>query len=221
MSRSLGSRWLLGCPRRSRLATWGSAWLILAALFVGAGCQGNVQPPPAAPEDPSLPPVKLDLPAPPRIVKIALPTAYPDGTMSVYGLRHDLDSLLNKEVLVRGVVEELYVCPWAEQDKKEHAAAEAARKAGRPVPKSDDSRPACKVPHFFLSDPQGGKQRLLVVGYDTEDEKTGIKEPIKGQAVVLTGTLAKDSPEGFIAVEGLLLLKSWASAEPGAEPVKK
>jgi hypothetical protein len=161
--------------------------------------------PPPPPEDPTLPPPRLDLPPPPHIVKPSTPTAYPDGTLSVYGLRLSPDTYFKKEVRVQGLVDDVYECPWAELQEKEFDARERARKFKQPIPPF--SNPMCKEPYFFMTDEAGARQKLLVVGYDPTDKKT--KVPKKGDKIIVAGVVDKDSADGFISPQGLLIIKSW------------
>jgi len=185
--------------------------LVLTPL-AGAGCETQVvEPPKAPPEDPSLPPPRLDLPAPPHITRPSTPQAYPDGTVSVHGLRLNPQTYLDREVRVRGIVTEVYSCPWADEEEKWHKAEERARRANLPIPPR--THPPCKEPYFFLADTPSSRHKLLVVGFDPEDEKQ--KPPAKGEQVVLSGSFVKESAIGFMSPEGLLLLRSW---EPVGAP---
>lgn len=184
----------------------GLSLLLLCGLLALGACQGQmVEPPPAPPEDPSLPPPKLDLPPPQHIVRPAIPQAYPDGTLSVYGLQLDVESFVKKEVRVRAHVTEVYSCPWAEEEEKERKAAERAKALNQPRPRTKPTHPPCKEPYFFVADSATARHKLLVVGFDPE--KT--KPPQKDQQVVLTGTFAKESDEGFMSPDGLLVLTTW------------
>ena len=185
--------------------------LLLLALMVG-GCEPKrFEPPKPPPEDPKLPPVRLNLPAPPRILKPSTPEAYPDGVLSIYGLRRFPERYLKKEVRVRGFVQGVYECPWAEFHEKARKASERARRLGRPAPKPEQSYPPCKQPHLFMTDTPRSRRKLLVVGYDPEETK----EPEVGQRILLTGTFANDSLEGFISPEGLLRLTAWEEDKVG------
>ncbi|MDY0061049.1 MAG: hypothetical protein RBU45_14675 [Myxococcota bacterium] len=191
------------------LATSAGLMLLLAA------CSGP-SPQPAGSADAGLPPVRLNLPTPPRIVKPAIPLIHPDGAISVYGLRQDSRAYFGKEIRVRATVVDVYVCPWAEEEAKEQEAAEKARRAARPVPPPKTTHPPCKEPYFFVADVVSARQKLLVVGYDPAE----LQPPEKGQAVLLTGRFANESAEGFMSPEGLLILTAWEPqvAADGAAP---
>ena len=188
--------------------------LALGALLLVAlapGCEEpKFQAPPEAPEDPSLPPTRLNLPRPPRILKPRVPERYPDGSLSIDGLRRKAAQLARQDVQVRGFVEEIYVCPWAEEEAALAKAREVARRRRKPAPKPETEHPPCKEPHFFLTDEPGARRKLLVVGYNPEE----LKEPEKGQQLVAGGKFAHTSVEGFIASEGLLRLTTWGPYPP-------
>ncbi len=186
--------------------------LLLLPLALALGCERpnlvEVQK-----ADPNLPPVRLDLPDPPKVLAPPVPEAHPDGSFSVYGLRHGQEKFLGKDVTVRAEVQEVYRCPWAEEEAALEKARERARRLGKPLPKPKTDHPRCKHPHFFVGDPGRKKHRMLVVGYDPQE----IEEPEPGSIVLITGTFSKESPEGFIAPDGLLRLKAW---EPYPAPSK-
>jgi len=192
-------------------------WACCAVFAFGAGCaEPRFEPPKPPPDDPNLPPVRLELPRPPKLERPSTPEEYGDGAVSVYGLRRQREKRLRSEVRVRAVVEQVYVCPWAEEDAKYDAAREKARRQGRPTPKREVEHPPCKRPHFIVADAPGARRKLLAVDYDP----VALPEPAVGTEVILTGTFATDSAEGFMVTEGLLRLTAWQKDEeatPSAE----
>jgi len=189
--------------------------LLVLALAAAGGCQDPrfVAPPEAA----SLPPARVNLPRPPRILKPKVPPRYPDGALSIDGLRRNSAEHARQEVQVRGFVQDIYVCPWAEQEAALAKARERARRRGRPDPEPETKHPPCKEPHFFVTDEPKSRRKLLVVGYDPEE----LKEPDKGAQLVASGTFAHTSVEGFISSEGLLRLTGWTPYPPPPEDEKK
>jgi len=172
-----------------RARSWIVSLLLLAALVVS--CQSNdtgaVIGDEANPMPGTLPNIKVTLPAPPSFQKDHAPETYPDGCYSVYGLRKSMKDTLNKVARVKGFITEVYECPEC--------------------PKGTEC-PACRKPHFYLSDRANGPkdQALMVVDYPKEDPET--KKKLKfdvGAQYYVTGTFAKTSGTGFSSSDGLLV----------------
>lgn len=168
----------------------------------------------------ALPDVKVNLPPAPNFDVRRAPIKHDSGEFSVYGLRKSMSKYLDKDVMVKGYLLEVYECPEdlvkcnESASKKKKAAA--GKKATEPEAEATACRP-CDQPHFFLSDePNGSKQRaLLVADYPTKDWKTNKPKPFKsevGQMHVVTGTFAINSVTGFAASNGLLVHKRTADA---------
>jgi hypothetical protein len=158
-----------------------------AALSVAAGaCSSNSN---AAlglntGEAEAVPGMKVNLPPPPSFAEEDLPKEYPDGTVTVFGLRKQMDKYLGKDVKVKAYLLDLYVCP--------------------PCPKKQVCK-LCDQPHFFLSDKADGKKdkSLMVVDYLMPKQKPPALTV--GKQYVINGTFARNSPTGFASSDGLLL----------------
>src|SRR5262249_34232656 len=87
----------------------------LPALAVGAvlalglvGCNNPAGALMNEPEATALPPIKVDLPPPPSFAEPNIPLQYPDGTMSIYGMRKHLNKYLGQNVKVKAYLLEIY-----------------------------------------------------------------------------------------------------------------
>ncbi|MSP60874.1 MAG: hypothetical protein EXR72_11125 [Myxococcales bacterium] len=131
----------------------------------------------------ALPPIKVDLPPPPSFAEDNQPLQYPDGTMSIFGLRKQIDKYLGKDVKVKAYLLEIYQCPVC--------------------PKGQQCK-LCDQPHFFLSDkPDGKKEKsLMTVDYLMPKQKPPFLTV--GKQYTLEGTFARNSPTGFAMSDGLL-----------------
>ena len=128
--------------------------------------------------------VKVDLPPPPSFSDLDQPQQTPDGKMTVFGLRKQLDKYLGKDTTVKAFLLELYQCP--------------------PCPKKQVCK-ACDQPHFFLSDKPDGKREkaLMVVDYLAPKQKPPFLTV--GKQYEVQGTFQRNSPTGFASSDGLLL----------------
>ncbi|MBK6848172.1 MAG: hypothetical protein IPG96_11775 [Proteobacteria bacterium] len=147
-------------------------------------------------ETTELPRTEVKLPPPPSFQKEHPPARYTDGALSIEGLRADLARKLGQTVTVRGVVTEIYECPAC--------------------PKGTRCRP-CDKPYFWLADTKDGARdhSLMVTDYTDQPKATRRLAPLKsGQAYLITGSFAKESPSGSLAADGLLI---YQSHEPLAE----
>lgn len=169
---------------------------LAAAMVWAAGCPTD-SPKPAPlplgpPEDPGLPPPRVDLPPIPDLTAPPGVEQHPDGTLTVLGARRRLPAMKGQSVMVTAEVAEVYVCP---------------------NPETED--PPCQADHFWLTDAAGGSAagegRILVVGYDKEVR--GVTEPARGDRVVVEATLDTQEASGFIASDGLLIVEKWTRAE--------
>jgi hypothetical protein len=131
----------------------------------------------------ALPPIKVDLPPPPSFADENQPREYPDGTVSIFGLRKAIDKYLGKEVKVKAFLLEVYQCP--------------------PCPKKQTCK-LCDQPNFFISDKADGKKEkaLMVVDYLMPKQKPPVMTV--GKQYTIDGTFARNSPTGFASADGLL-----------------
>ena len=163
-----------------------------AVLVFALGCPSGETGAVIGQDDPAqtkLPKIKVNLPPPPSFQKDNAPESYPDGSYSVYGLRKNLEGALNKPARLKGFLIEVYECPEC--------------------PKGQEC-PACRRPHFFVSDRANGPKdkALMVVDYPERHPETN--KPIKleaGAQYYVTGTFAKTSGTGFSASDGLMVFK--------------
>jgi len=160
------------------------------AAGVLAGCpEDKGVPPPIVPNDPTLPPATVNLPPVPDLSGPATPLRNPDGSHTVWGLRSRPADWVGKEVVVLARVVERYACP-------------------DPPPEGQK----CQAPHFWLADnPDGRPARMMVVGYDPEEEET--PEPEVDKVIRLQATFDKRNEQGFVASEGLLRMIGWTEIE--------
>jgi hypothetical protein len=164
--------------------------MVLRALVLGAtmslGCSSG--PPPGSSllsteEATALPPIKVDLPPPPSFAEENFPREYPDGTVSVFGLRKQIDKYLNKDVKVKAFLLEVYQCPVC--------------------PKGQTCK-LCDQPHFFLSDKPDGKKEKSLITVDYLMPKQKPPFLTVGKQYTIQGTFARNSPTGFASADGLL-----------------
>jgi hypothetical protein len=148
------------------------------------------------PEQVTLPQIKVNLPPSPSFQKEHAPESYPDSAYSVYGVRRQIATTLNKEVRVKGYITEVYECP--------------------PCPTKNCPK-QCDKPHFYLSDRANGpkEEALMVVDYPKEDAKKKKTTFDVGVQHYVSGTFSKTSGTGFSNSDGLLIFKE--AKKVGAE----
>jgi hypothetical protein len=136
------------------------------------------------PEATALPPIKVDLPPPPSFAASDVPLKYPDGTLTVHGLRKGKAETIGKEAKVKGYLLEVYQCPVC--------------------PKGQTCK-LCDQPHFFLGDkPDTKKEKaLMVVDYLAPKQKPPALTV--GKQYEVTGQFSINSPTGFGSSDGLLV----------------
>ncbi|MCS6913632.1 MAG: hypothetical protein RMK29_01480 [Myxococcales bacterium] len=158
---------------------------LVLALSPGAlGCNNPSGLLLTEPEVTALPPIKVDLPPPPSFAEPSIPRQYPDGTLSIYGLRKQSDKYLGKSVKVKAYLLEIYQCPVC--------------------PKKQTCKP-CDQPHFFLSDEPNGKKEKALMVTDYRAQKAKDPKLTIGKQYTVDGTFARHSPTGFSYSEGLLV----------------
>jgi len=156
--------------------------ILITAVLACSGCQKPPESYPvrkAAPGTAQLPP-RPDL-HPPK-----LPDRYPDGAYSVAGLfAADADKLVT-ELMVRGTIAALQVCPPTEK--------------------------ICSpAPYLHLTDAKNGQGKRLLVGGERDLAARGWKV---GDEVTLTGSFATSSPDGiYFAPKGMVLLSPLPDAD--------
>ena len=100
-----------------------------------------------------LPGVKINLPPPPSFAEPNIPREYPDGSVSIYGLRKEFhrysekpNKYLGQKVKVKAYLLDIYKCPEC--------------------PKKQTCKP-CEAPHMFVVDEAGAPKEkgLLVAEY--------------------------------------------------------
>lgn len=171
-----------------------------ALLGFGVGCQSSSSGASMAePEATALPPIKVDLPPPPSFAASDIPLKYPDGAYTIHGLRHNkklvcdrtpphqepsADCLLNKDVLVRGTLLEVYQCPKC--------------------PKGQTCK-LCDQPHFFLGDKPDTKKEKALMIVDYLQPKQKPPALTVGKQYDINGTFSINSPTGFGSSDGLLV----------------
>lgn len=164
--------------------------LLTVVTMFGAGCSNNSSGASMneASEGAALPPIKVDLPAPPSFAASDIPEKNPDGTYSIRGLRKHKAELLQKDgTKVKAYLLEVYQCPKC--------------------PKGQTCK-LCDQPHFFMGDkPDTKKEKaLMVVDYLAPKQKPPVLTV--GKQYDVAGTLSINSPTGFGASDGLLIFDS-------------
>jgi hypothetical protein len=137
-----------------------------------------------------LPKIKVNLPPPPSFEKPHAPETYPDGSRSIYGLRHNMRSTRNKQVRVKAFLIDVYTCPKCPRGTKKSRC------------------PRCERPHLWLSDRASGSRDkgLLVTGYPKRDPRTRRKIKFTtGLQYYFSGVFSRRSGTGFSASDGLLI----------------
>ena len=132
----------------------------------------------------ALPSIKVDLPPPPSFADQDLPLGYPDGTLSVFGLRKQKDKYLDKEVTVKAYLLEVYACPKC--------------------PKGQTCK-LCDQPHFFLTDDPNGKKEKAVMVVDYLMPKQKPPALTVGKQYTVSASFKHNSPTGFGDSDGLLV----------------
>jgi hypothetical protein len=169
----------------SRLAPLALFWAFLAGCSNGSG--GLLDDPGAT----LLPGLKVNLPPPPSFAEPATPREYPDGSVSVYGLRKEFhryseqkNKYLGNPVKVKAYLLEIYQCPVC--------------------PKGQTCKP-CDEPHMFVADePNAPKDKAMLV---VEQRVYKAREPkiTVGKQYTYEGVFQQSSPKGFSASDGLLV----------------
>lgn len=172
----------------NRIAGVGVLALSLGFVAGSAGAVFADEPGGAVP-----PGFKLNLPPPPAFAEPATPREYPDGTVSIYGLRKEFhrfnerpNKYIGQNVKVKAFLLEIYQCPVC--------------------PKGQVCKP-CDTPHLFISDEANGSKDkgMLVV------EQRGYKEKepqiTPGKQYVFEGNFSTSSPAGFSSSDGLIVLR--------------
>jgi len=164
-------------------------WVSVAACALALGCEkGGDQGVRIGSEvqQEELPRVEVKLPPSPSFKKQHAPEVYPDQSLSVYGLRKNMEDHLDKAVKVKAYVIEVYECP--------------------PCPKGTECKP-CDQPHFWIADtPNESRDKaLMVTDYLTDPKMKKKIELEAGQQYVFSGRFAKSSGTGFSSSEGLLV----------------
>ena len=162
--------------------------LLVSTLFVG--CQsdkGGAMIDDDEPQQVQPASIKVNLPPPPSFRKDHPPATYADSSYSVYGLRENKKTVLNKSVRVKAFVLEVYECPECPRGKE---------------------CKQCDKPHLWLSDRANGAKdkAMLVTGYPKKDPRTRKKTRFDvGSQYYFSGVFSTSSGTGFRATDGLLV----------------
>jgi len=164
---------------------------LLGLLVTVSGCPNNGG---GLLDDPGatlLPGIKVNLPPPPSFAEPNTPREYPDGAVSVYGLRKEFhryseqkNKYLSQPVKVKAYLLEIYLCPVC--------------------PKGQTCKP-CEEPHMFIADEANSpKDKSMLV---VEQRVFKAKEPklTVGKQYDFEGVFQQSSPKGFSASDGLLV----------------
>ena len=173
--------------------------LALALSLAVTGCRDDAPRPPGVvgsgvATGRNLPKARVDLPHVPDLSGPAVPLRHEDGSLSVWGLRSARTNWIGQEVSVRAHVVGVYRCPNPEA-----------------------KTPPCQAAHFWVADaPDGKPTRMMVVGYDPEDEDT--PEPEGGRRILIKARFDTKNEQGFVASDGLLRMVSWQEAPVAEAP---
>ncbi len=139
----------------------------------------------------ALPSLKVNLPPPPSFAEPNTPREYPDGTVSVYGLRKEFhryseqkNKYLGQKVKLKAFLLEVYQCPVC--------------------PKNQTCKP-CSEPHMFVADEaNSAKDKAMLV---VEHRVFKVKDPkiTIGKQYTFEGMFQQSSPKGFSASDGLIV----------------
>lgn len=158
--------------------------LLLLPLALAA-CQ---KPPEAYPVRKAAPGT-AQLPPRPDLNPPKPPERYPDGAYSVAGLFAQDPQKLVTELLVRGTVAALQVCPVGDKI-------------------------CTPAPYLHLTDAKNGQGKRLLVGGERDLAARGWKV---GDEVTITGSFATASPDGiYFAPKGMVLLTPLPDADATA-----
>ena len=150
---------------------------ILAFAMMQVSCAPpSVDPAPGNVTPQQGPPPRIDLPPMIKLEGSLPPETNQDHTMRVDGLLARRDKHLKQKIMVKGFVVETYTCP---------------KKAKR-----------CQPPHFYIADTMGEAQKKLMVVSLPEKEVKRLKSD---REYLITGVFRKQSDEGFVRSEGLLV----------------
>ena len=169
---------------------------VLLVIGTLMGCAPpSVDPAPRPAKPQSGPAPRIDLPPMIKLEGSLPPETNQDHTMRVDGLLARRDKHLKQKILVKGYVVDSYTCP---------------KKAKR-----------CQPPHFYISDTMGEAQkRLMVVGLSEKE----VKRLKKDQEYLVTGLFRKQSDDGFVRSEGLLIqekIEKPSSGDDGKQGDRK
>lgn len=160
---------------------------LAGALLLGPACKPKSAPPPVDPAEAaaaSLPPARIDLPAPIKLEGTLPPETHADGKMRIDGLLARREKYVGQKIVVRGFLVEKYEPP---KDAKRFLQN-----------------------HGYLADtPAGGDKRLLLTGL-----RDSVRDAlVVGTEYVITGEFAQRSDDGFVNSLGLLVFESAEGLE--------
>jgi hypothetical protein len=182
---------------RALLAT--TATLLLASSFACQKHQGGYG------EDTQgqLPNINVDLPPVPSFDPGPIPLTYPDGTLSIVGLKRRQEKYLGQEVKVTAFVTDVYVCPPEIKNCKGTGCKN------------------CEKPHFFVGDTADATddKSLICSDYNEPGDKIVPGEPgsdnppldtkkLKGEKIIVDAMYSLSSGAGFKSSDGVLGYKS-------------
>jgi len=192
-------------------------FLALPLLLVapGVGCDKEEKPADLEEKkEAAAPKIKVELPPSPDFDEGKVDLTYPDGSVSIYGLRTEIDENVKKgdagtEVMVKGYVQEIYVAPECPEG---------------------EICPPPKQPHVWITDKPdqlGKKRAMMVVNYRFSipewDAKRWKEQPDvifeKGKQYSFKGKFKRFSDTGFAFDRGLLEFVAYKAHDPetGAE----
>lgn len=181
----------VGLAQRLRRRVARASVAVAASLLGLTGCPNSSGGLLDDPGSAALPSLKVSLPAPPSFAEPSIPREYPDGSVSIYGLRKEFhrysdakNKYLGQRVKVKGFLQEIYVCEVC--------------------PKGQNCK-QCTAPHMFIVDEVGApKDKAMMVveqrGFKGKEPKITV-----GKQYVFEGNFQQTSKLGFSASDGLVV----------------
>ena len=195
-----------------------TAFALLVALGVGAGCKQEIPLPPASTRSD----VIASLPSAPSLAVKPYTKFHPDGVLTVEGMMRNRDEFLGKTMKVRGIVTKLVKCPTppAPPVDVDAAPTDGDVVVAPPLP----PRLCDPPPQAYLVDRERASRRELLV-YGTM--RSPIADFEEGAEVTVEGRFDIVSKDGvFLRQAGILILDDVepppppvdSDAEPGPTP---
>lgn len=170
----------------------GTLTLLACVALLSGACDALT---PEAPDlrvapDVERPEPDVQLPPVPSLQMVDVPPLYEDGAFSIAGLFLEQETHMDREVVVRGVVREVYACEV--EPPADHEEGEVV--------------PGCHQPHIRVGDSPNATRDVLVTGYDAQHWEPQFQP---GMELTIMGRYQQQA-RGFISPEdGLIVTDSF------------